>query len=293
MTPLASGVTESRHHQSDTIFRLPSREASAVAPCVTAVAVSALVMAEQHAVELANCDQELSLTKAYQGDLSELLVDSLKNLARCQNADGGWGPHAGAASTVADTLSVVAAFQLSGVPNCNGDVGARTKHFIEKRGGLAKLATPTDTPSAIEIAQLAHLALADKIPWHRVPLSPLEYPRKAGGNLGRVEASDRALLLSASLAMHRCVPTRNPWRRRARNRVVPTALAELSQLQAGDGSFGGIVPHTAYVVLFLAGARQAGHNVVRKGVEFLFEAVAKNAMWPEFHHGPPLRRTTK
>ncbi len=300
MTPFASLVAESGHAQSESIIRLSSCESlpSDVSPGVTAVAVSALVMAEQHSVQLETCDQELSLTKAYQGDLSELLVESLKNLARAQNADGGWGPQRGATSTVADTLSVFAAFQLSGIPNCNGDIGARTKDFIAKRGGLDKLTVPRETSSVDEVGQLAHLALANRIPWRRVPILPLDQHlvvkgQLGIGSLGRNEASDRALLLSAGLAMHRCEPTRNPWRRRGRDRAIPRVLVELSTLQSSDGSFGGIVQRTAYVVLFLAGARQAGHVVVRRGVEFLFEAVAQNSMWPDFHHGPSLRRSAK
>jgi hypothetical protein len=279
----------------DSILTLPPRGVSVdeLSPSVTAVAVSALVVAEQQALQLETCDEQLQLTLAYQGDLSELLVSSLKRLAASQNADGGWGPRLAEPSRIEDSLSVLAAFQLTGVPaaTCRGDVGTKLKEFICSRGGLATLCKFGESPTCEQWALLAHLALADLVRWRDVPRVVETSDSMAAE--GRKASSGRALELAIGLARHHRAPTRNPWRRRTRQRLASDMLDDLARLQASDGSFFGDVRLTSYVVLMLGGARLANHRTTRAAVEFLFEAVHTTGMWPDVHHAPPLKRTAK
>src|SRR5262245_22848550 len=65
-------------------------------PLATAAAISALVVAHDGHTENPLLKSESAESHApgeqmIQGELTELLVESLHWLARCQNADGGWG----------------------------------------------------------------------------------------------------------------------------------------------------------------------------------------------------------
>ncbi|HVT26956.1 MAG TPA: hypothetical protein VHE81_02950, partial [Lacipirellulaceae bacterium] len=64
-------------------------------PFATAAAVSALVAAHQRdshrALQAATAGDGQAIEQVVQGDLSELLLESVNWLARHQNPDGGWG----------------------------------------------------------------------------------------------------------------------------------------------------------------------------------------------------------
>ncbi len=82
-------------------------------PLSTATAISALVLAEQHA---GSASRDFRPEEVYLGDLSELIVASLHWLAGQQNADGGWGDTDRSQSNIATTILVGAAFRLTGIP---------------------------------------------------------------------------------------------------------------------------------------------------------------------------------
>ena len=244
-------------------------------PAATAIAISALVVAEQHAESLDACqpgDEMMAFNPAYQGDLSELLIDSLKQLARSHNSDGGWGSRCGTPSSPSDTLSVWCAFQLAGVPACYGDIGSQIELYLESAGGLAQLTAAPDDPGAEDVARLTHLAIAGRVPWRRLRQFRVASPTRNERTTRNSPPSDRALRLAASLAIHHALPTRIPWRRRARQLAAPKIIAEIAALQSTDGSFGGSVKSTGYVVLFLAAAGFPHIPLVRFGVEYLLGA---------------------
>src|SRR4051812_4637826 len=91
-------------------------------PAATAAAISALVVSHRRDSEdllrelTSQSDGAQVIDQLVQGDLSELLVESLHWLARRQNEDGGWADCEGAESNIAATMLVQAAFRLTGIP---------------------------------------------------------------------------------------------------------------------------------------------------------------------------------
>src|SRR5882757_7679903 len=92
----------------------------------TAAAVSALVVSHRQdsddALRDAVAGDGQEIEQLVQGDLSELLVQSLHWLGRRQNEDGGWGDCDGAESNIAATMLVQAAFRLTGIPGKYADL---------------------------------------------------------------------------------------------------------------------------------------------------------------------------
>ena len=110
-------------------------------PLATATAVSALTLAhavrpeERHAKGAAN--GQINADHIVQGDLSELIVESLHWLAQHQNADGGWGDTDRDRSNPVATMLVQAAFRLTGVPAKYAGLTERAEQFVEAQGDLA------------------------------------------------------------------------------------------------------------------------------------------------------------
>ena len=93
-----------------------------------------------------------------QGDLSELLLESVHWLARRQNADGGWGDCEGAESNIAATMLVQAAFRLTGIPAKYSDLMVRADQFVVGQGGLAGLRRINGNDKAFIAPVLANCA---------------------------------------------------------------------------------------------------------------------------------------
>ncbi len=111
-------------------------------PVATAAAVSALVVAHHQDSDDAlqeTADGGQVIEQLIQGDLSELILESVQWLARRQNDDGGWGDCDGADSNIAATMLVQAAFRLTGIPAKYADLTMRADQFVTARGGVAGL----------------------------------------------------------------------------------------------------------------------------------------------------------
>ena len=111
-------------------------------PLATAAAVSALVVAHGNGgfdVPVRRAERT-NLQDMLQGDLSELIVESLHWLAERQNEDGGWGDTERGRSNIAATLLVQAAFRLTCVPAKYEGLTDRADEFLESQGGIAALA---------------------------------------------------------------------------------------------------------------------------------------------------------
>ena len=136
-------------------------------PVATAAAVSALVVSHHQ-----DSDDALRETAAgggqvieqlVQGDLSELLLESVHWLARRQNEDGGWGDCDGAESNIAATMLVQAAFRLTGIPAKYADLMVRADQFVAAQGGVAGLRRRIGRDKTYLAPILANCALADMI----------------------------------------------------------------------------------------------------------------------------------
>jgi squalene-hopene/tetraprenyl-beta-curcumene cyclase len=265
----------------------PTKPLPASSPLATATAVSALLLAEQHDISFSqlqalNDKAAPAFDTAYQGDLSELIVTSLHWLAHQQHADGGWGEDA--ASELATTMLVRAAFQITGVPVQYADLVERADTFVKAQDGITGLRTQCDYDKSRIAPILASCAVAGSISWRQVPALPFERICLPSTWTTRfhltTECSASPSALAVGLAKFHHDPPRNPIMRVARqwasNRVMPL----LQQAQSGDGSFLDSIPQTSFIVMNLASMGHAHLPVVRRGVEFLFASLRPDGSWP-------------
>lgn len=270
-------------------------------PVATAAAISALVVARRR-VEFGCCGMpsssgdsspavfttgdESALDAMVDGPLSELVVDGLHWLARVQNADGGWGDREAAESNLSATALVLAAFRLTGVPAKYVDLMVRADAFVGKQGGLNMLRQPRDGDRTWAAPVLANCALAEMLPWRKVPTVALERycklpwgrwlysatPDKTGGAI--------AVQLACGGAKLHQAPPRNPLVRILRRSCLDKSLTILERLQSDDGGYLSSPVSTAFVVMSLAGSGFREHTVVQQGIEFLLAAVRADGTWP-------------
>jgi hypothetical protein len=256
-------------------------------PSATAAAVSALVVAEQHFDDVPQVGPPVNDSwtpgALFRGEFTQLVVQNLRWLAERQNVDGGWAEAEGGRSTLAATLMVQAAFQLTGVPAKAVGLLDRAAAYVEQSGGVAAFREQYADDQALTASVLTSCALADIAPWRRVPLPSWSMITRLMQRRGAaLQSADEpvAPLVAAGLARFRHAPPLNPVRRFATKFVQKPALAALEGLQGVSGGFMESIPQTGVVVLSLAGAGLHDHAVVRRGVEFLLSTVLSTGGWP-------------
>jgi len=258
-------------------------------PLATATAISALVLAEQSGtcsglpsytpgVEPSHIDE------IYRGDLSQQLVRSLHWLAQQQNDDGGWGDTDRSQSNVATTMLVQAAFHLTGVPAKYHNLLEQAKQYIDVQGGIVGLKKRYAGDKTFAVPILANCALADLVPWRKVPALPFELTCLPWRWFHRLRMSVVSYALPALVAIGQAkfhhAPPRNPVVRLVRSAARKRSLAMLEAMQPASGGFLEATPLTSFVVMSLASMGLAEHNVVRRGVEFLLTSVRSDGSWP-------------
>ena len=258
-------------------------------PLSTATAISALMLAEQSST---SCglpaytpgQLQTSADELYRGDLSELIVQSMHWLAEQQNDDGGWGDTDRSRSNIATTMLVRAAFHLTGVPAKYGNLLERAEHYVEAEGGVAALKRRYKGDKTFAVPILMNCALADLVPWRKVPALPFElaclpqrwYHRL---NLPVVSYALPALVAIGQARFHHA-PPRNPLTRWIRTAARRRSLAVLQEMQPMSGGYLEATPLTSFVVMSLASMGLVDHPVVRRGVEFLLTLVRADGSWP-------------
>ena len=259
----------------------------ASSPLSTATAISALVLAEQHGVAIegsAAPDPATAADRVYQGELSELIVDSLHRLAECQNADGGWGDLVGAPSTVSTTMVVCAAFHLTGVPARYSGLLEQADAFVAARGGPAGFKRRRRHEKMFTATVLTNCALADMVPWRMVPPLAFEWgclPARLRRWLPLDEDSvTNPAYLAIGLARLEHAPPSNPVLRAIRTSLRSKILSRIRAAQSPSGGFLDATPLTSFIVMNLATIGYAEHAIVRRGVEYLLESVGRDATWP-------------
>jgi squalene-hopene/tetraprenyl-beta-curcumene cyclase len=258
----------------------------ASSPSATAAAVSALVVAHQSNSQalgdLAADDKQFRSDNILQGDLSELIVESLHWLARHQSEDGGWGDATGARSNLAATMLVRATFRLTGVPAKYDHLTERAEQYITAQDGVAGLRRVyKDRLSAAPI--LANCALAGLVPWRQVPALPFEWacvPQAWHRPLGVVvPAYALPLLVAIGQAKFHYDPPRNPALRLIRHAARARSLAVAQSMQSQHGSVLDSTPWTAFVVMSLASIGQHKHPLIESGLEYLLTSMRGDASW--------------
>lgn len=256
-------------------------------PLATATAISALLLAEQHDISFSqlqawNGESPPEYDAAYQLDLSELIVTSLHWLAHQQHDDGGWSD--GEKSELATTMLVRAAFQLTGVPVQYTDLVERADSFVKSHGGATGLRTQHNADRLRVAPVFANCAMADSLAWKQVPAVPYERACLSPTWSSRLHVSTERFaspfLLAVGMAKFHHDPPRNPLSRMLRRWSNGRAIELLSRAQSRNGSFHNSIPETSFVVMSFASMGFAHVPVVRRGVEFLFEALRPDGSWP-------------
>jgi len=258
-------------------------------PLATATAISALVLAEQSGTSAGLPDytpgeEPSHVEDIYRGDLSELIVGSLHWLAEQQNDDGGWGDTDRSRSNIATTMLVQAAFHLTGVPAKFNNLLQRAQQYVEAQGGVVGLKKRYGNDKTFAAPILANYALADLVPWRKVPAFPFELACLPQAwyrhlRLSVVSYAIPALVAIGQVRFHHA-PPRNPILRWMRAAARKCSLAVLQAMQPTSGGFLEATPLTSFVVMSLAGMGLAEHPVARRGVEFLLASVRPDGSWP-------------
>jgi squalene-hopene/tetraprenyl-beta-curcumene cyclase len=256
----------------------------ASSPFATAAAVSALVVAHGNGSLEAASTERTRLQDLMQGDLSELIIESLHWLAERQNRDGGWGDTERGRSNMAATLLVQSAFRLTCVPAKFEGLTDRADEFLAKQGGVATWRKRFGRDKSLTAPVLANAALAGLVSWRQVPVLPFEYvglPKSWYRRLQLpvVSYAIPVLVAVGQLKFHHDRP-RNPLTRLMRLASRKRSLALVERMQPESGGFLESAPLTAFVVMSLASMGLSQHPIVRRGVEFLLASVRSDASWP-------------
>lgn len=249
-------------------------------PLSTATAISALAIVERQAPTIAG----RIVDERREAALSELIMASLRWLARHQNEDGGWGDTDKSVSNIATTMLVRAAFALTCVPANQPGLLERADKYIAAEGGVRGLKRHYGKDKTFAVPILTNCALAGLVPWSQVPALPFElacFPQRLWKFL-RLPVVSYAIpaLVAVGQARYYNGKPRNPITRLVRRMTVEKSLAVVETVQPVSGGFLEAAPLTSFVVMSLAAIGHARHPVVRKGVEFLLASVRADGSWP-------------
>ena len=256
-------------------------------PFATAAAVSALVVAHhrdsQHALRESAAGDGQAIEQVVQGDLSELLLESVHWLARQQNPDGGWGDCEGARSNIAATMMVQAAFRLTGIPAKYADLMVRADDYVEAEGGVAGLRRHCNGDKTLLAAIMANCALAGMVTWRQVPTLQLELaclPTRWRRNIQVfVPRYARPVVLAVGRAKFHHDPPKNPI-----SRLLASKHLAKEPDAPGTASSGGrqLLSIGAADRLCRDEPRQRrlpGTSTVERGIEFLLSSVRADSSW--------------
>lgn len=246
----------------------------------TATAISALAIVERSRPTIAGRFADEPRECA----LSELIMGSVRWLARRQNADGGWGDTEGSPSNIATTMLVRDAFALTCVPADRPGLLERADAYIKSQGGIRGLRRRYGRDRALAVPILTNSALAGLVSWRRVPSLPFGragLPAWLRRLLKMPELNDATAALVA--VGHARFAHRKPWNplaRFTRRWALDATLAQVAAVQPTSGGFLESPPLTSFVVMSLASSGRADHPVVERGVEFLLATVRPDGSWP-------------
>ncbi|MEO5823074.1 MAG: prenyltransferase/squalene oxidase repeat-containing protein [Vicinamibacteraceae bacterium] len=215
-------------------------------------------------------------------------------LAAHGNADGGWGDTPQSRSNISTTALAWAALHVApSTPAIAMAELAAATWLTHAAGGVdaASLRRALDVrygkDRTFSVPILTALTVAGRLGahgWRHVAQLPFELaaaPHQAFAWL-RLPVVSYALpaLIAIGQARHVNRPTRNPITRAVRALTRRATLAKLRTIQPTTGGFLEATPLTSFVVMSLAAAGEAGHEVARHGLTFLAHSVREDGSWP-------------
>jgi squalene-hopene/tetraprenyl-beta-curcumene cyclase len=209
-----------------------------------------------------------------------------------QNSDGGFGDTPDSPSNISTTTLCWASLGL--IPGHEAALG-RADAWLRRE-------IPELTPAALAQA-IAHrygedrtfavpiltmCALAGRFgegraAWASIPGLPFELaalPRSWYGGLGlRVVSYALPALIAIGQAIHHHRRPRNPLALLLRGLAKPKTLRLLLEIQPASGGYLEATPLTSFVTMSLAGSGLAGHEVARRGMDFLRASARPDGSW--------------
>jgi squalene-hopene/tetraprenyl-beta-curcumene cyclase len=221
----------------------------------------------------------------------------LEWLSENVNADGGWGDTIRSVSNLSTTTLCWAAFgaaQGAAMP-FQKTIANAERWLTQNVGGIEpdRLAPAViarygkdrtfSVPILTMCALAGRLGAGPKAWKHVIPL-PFElaaFPHRMFSAL-RLPVVSYALpaLIAIGQAHHYHSPSRNPLARILRGATRRKTLKKLTEIQPSNGGFLEATPLTSFVTMSLAGSGEAGHVVVKRGVEFLSTSQREDGSWP-------------
>ncbi len=241
-------------------------------PFATASAAGALCIVAANVTEDARRD-------AYR----QLAVRAVEWLAAAEASDGGWGDTRSGAANMAATTAARAAIHLAGQSERFVDALARSRRYLDERGGLAEMRRQYRGDPALLAAVLGMSALAGLTAWRDVPQLAFErawLPRGWQSSIRGTSAYVEPLRagIGQTRFFHRW--PRNPFILLLRRLSVGRSLAALSPLQPSSGGFLESAAWSGFFVMGLAATGRAEHPLVRRALNFLLDSVRGDATWP-------------
>jgi squalene-hopene/tetraprenyl-beta-curcumene cyclase len=216
--------------------------------------------------------------------LLPLICRGLEWLADHQNVDGGWGDTDLSLSNVATTMSVIAAFQLTGVPANHVDLMSRAQAYVDREGGVPALRRRYGRDKSFVIPILTHCALAEQVSWREVTPLPFELAALPHSwyRFLRLPVVSFAIPALVAVGQARFFHRRpwNPFLRLLRKATVSCSLQVLERMQPASGGYLESVPLTSYILMSLASTGRKEHPLVARGVGFLASTVRPDGSWP-------------
>ncbi len=215
-------------------------------------------------------------------------------LAAHANADGGWGDTPESRSNISTTALAWGALNMAPATPATASAGLAAAAWLTRVAGgvdAASLRRALDvrygSDRTFSVPILTALTIAGRLGadgWRHVAQLPFELaaaPHQAFAWL-RLPVVSYALpaLIAIGQARHANRPTRNPITRAARALTRRATLAKLRTIQPTTGGFLEATPLTSFVVMSLAAAGQADHDVARHGLDFLAGSVREDGSWP-------------
>ena len=205
-------------------------------------------------------------------------------LAAHQNGDGGFGDTDKSFSNISTTYLVRAAVELSGRTDQFQDTIARADSYIEAEGGLAGLRRRYGKDKTFVVPIMTNLALAGLVPWKEVSALPFELasiPQRLYkmAKMPVVSCAIPALVaIGQARYFHR--RPRNPVTWAVRHASVASSMRVLDKMQPASGGYLEAIPLTCFVVMSLASTGRSDHEIVERGLHFLWSTVGEDGCWP-------------
>ena len=204
-------------------------------------------------------------------------------LAANANGDGGFGDTIRSKSNISTTFLVRAAVAIANAEQSHGPVARGCDDWIADAGGTPAILAKYGSDRTFSVPILMMGALGGLCEWGDIPRLPFELAALPRSFYAAVRLPVVSYAMPALIAIGQLLHERNPtpWPNRLlRSATRKRTLAKLIDLQPSNGGFLEATPLTSFVVMSLAAMDLQGHQVARRGTDFLTRSQRPDGSWP-------------